>query len=64
MIELSQKITTFRQQCEQIDYVEISTINNVGLCSLLEDVKKIIDDLIHKLYEIDSTLKKEKERKK
>lgn len=38
------KITTFRQQCEQIDYVEISTINNVGLSSLLEDVKKIIDD--------------------
>ncbi|HET8964432.1 MAG TPA: hypothetical protein VFM99_11060, partial [Chitinophagales bacterium] len=56
-------ITTFRQQCEQIDYVEISTINNVGLSSLLEDVRKIIDDLILKLYEIDSTLKKEKKEK-
>jgi polyhydroxyalkanoate synthesis regulator phasin len=56
-------ITTFRQQCEQIDYVEISTINNVGLSSLLEDVRKIVDDLIHKLYEIDSTLKKEKKEK-
>lgn len=56
-------ITTFRQQCEQIDYVEISTINNVGLSSLLVDVRKIIDDLIHKLNEIDSTLKKEKKGK-
>jgi hypothetical protein len=56
-------ITTFRQQCEQIDYIEISTINNVGLSSLLEDVRKIIDDLINKLYEIDSTLKKEKKEK-
>ncbi len=56
-------ITIFRQQCEQIDYVEISTINNVRLSSLLEDVRKITDDLIHKLYEIDSTLKKEKKEK-
>lgn len=56
-------ITTFRQQCEQIEYGETSTIDNIGLSSLLADVSKIIDDVIHILYDIDSSLKKEKTEK-
>ncbi len=55
-------ITIFRQQCEQIDYIEIGNIDNVGLSTLLKDVGNIIDDLIQKLYEIDSTLEKEKRK--
>lgn len=57
------KVTTVKQQCEQIDFVETSTINNIGLSSLLEDVKKIINDLIIEFYEIDSALKKEQKEK-
>ena len=60
---INSTVTTFRQQCEQIDFVEISIIDNIGLTSLLEDVRKIIADLIQKLYEIDSALKKEKKEK-
>ncbi len=56
-------VTTFRQQCEQIDFAEISIIDNIGLISLLESVRKIINDLIQKLYEIDFALKKEKKEK-
>lgn len=56
-------IDTFRQRYEQIDFIEISTIDIVGLSLLLEDVRKIIDDLIQKLYELDATFKKEKKEK-
>jgi len=61
--KINSMISTFRQQCDQIDFAEISIIDNIGLTSLLESVRKIIDDLIQKLYEIDTALKKEKKEK-
>lgn len=56
-------VAKFRQQCEQIDFVEISVIDNVALTSLLEEVRQIIDSLIHQFYELDSASKKEKKEK-
>jgi len=56
-------VTKFRQQCEQIDFVEITLIDNVGLTLLLEEVKQIIDSLIHLFYELDSASKKERKEK-
>ncbi|MEG0915525.1 MAG: hypothetical protein RSF68_00780 [Myroides sp.] len=62
--KIASTISAFRQQCEQINYVEISTIDNAGLTSLLENVKENSDNLIQKLYEIDSALKKVKKEKR
>lgn len=56
-------VAKFQQQCEQIDFVEITLIDNVGLTSLLEEVRQIIDSLIHQFYELDSVSKKEKKAK-
>lgn len=56
-------INVFKQRCEQIDFIEISTIDSVGMISLLKDVGEIIDDLIQKLYELDAAFKKEKKEK-
>ena len=53
-------VAKFRLQCEQIDFVEISFIDNVGLTLLLEEVRQIIDSLIDQFYELDSASKKEK----
>lgn len=61
--KINSTITTFRQKCEQIDFVEISAIDNDELTSQLKDVRNTTNDLIHKLYEIDSALKKEKREK-
>lgn len=57
-------ITQFRQSCEQIDFVEISVIEQESLSVILESCKEIIDVLIHKFYELDSAGKKEKKDKK
>lgn len=57
-------ITKFRQLCEQIDFIEISTIDQDGLTATLEEGRQIIDSLIHQFYELDSASKKEKKEKK
>ena len=56
-------VAKFRHLCEQIDFVEITLIDNSGLTSLLEEVRQIIDSLIHQFYELDSASKKEKKAK-
>ena len=56
-------ITKFKQQCDEIDFVEITLIDDVGLTSILEEARQNIDSLIHQFYELDSVSKKEKKAK-
>lgn len=57
-------INQFRQSCEQIDFDEIKIIQNEALSTLLESCKEIIENLIHKFYELDSKKKEESKSKK
>lgn len=57
-------IIQFRQSCEQIDFEEISIIQHEPLSAILESCKEIIENLIHKFYELDSKKKTETKSKK
>jgi len=53
-------IENFQNQFEQIDFIEISLIDNMGLTSLLEEVIQLNNSLVNFLNELDLEFKKEK----
>jgi hypothetical protein len=57
-------VNQFRQLCELIDFEEIVIIQHEKLSAVLESCKDIIDNLIHKFYELDSKKKEEAKSKK
>lgn len=61
--KISSLITQFKQECEQIDFVEITIIDTDKLTSLLEEVRQLIESLIHQFYELNLAPKKEEKTK-
>jgi hypothetical protein len=57
-------INEFRQSCDKIDFEEISIIQHETFSSILESCKEVIENLIHKFYELDSKKKEETKSKK
>lgn len=57
-------VNKFRQLCQQIDFEEITIIKHEELSVVLESCKEIVENLIHKFYELDSKKKEETKSKK